>query len=226
MNIIPIMDLAHLPLPDGVRWEETAPRVVAPHPAEAPAVERAVPSRRTEFASARECARAALGRLHPAWGTIPVPRRDDGAPQWPEGVVGAISHCDGLHAAAVAPEDGIGALGIDVEPARPLPASVAELVLNDSERRSLAASGAIDTVGFSLKEALFKTWWPRTGTWLDFSEAEVEARPDGTARLRVRRSHPRWPHDAARLRWHVGHRHIRTIAWLPGARTSHWTSGR
>ncbi|OUZ11187.1 hypothetical protein BHE97_04875 [Aeromicrobium sp. PE09-221] len=195
------------------------------HPTEAPAVARAVPSRRAEFASARACARKALRRLRTEWGSIEIPRRDDGAPDWPDGVVGAISHCDGLHAAAVAFTETTVALGLDVEPALALPTSVTGLVLNDAERRSLLAAGAIDTVGFSLKEALFKAWWPRTGVWLDFTDAEVEAFPDGTAHMRVRRSHPHWPHDGARLRWHVDHRHIRTIAWLPGTMTSHWTSG-
>lgn len=170
---------------------------------------------RDEFAAARGCARAALARLHDSWGQVAIPRQDDGAPQWPQGVVGSISHCTGLRVAAVAFDAHVAALGIDVELARPLPPEVADYVLDSSERRLLAAAGAVDTVGFSLKEALFKARWPQTRQWLDFTDARLESVADGVAYLRLRHTHEAWAHHLLRLRWNVDDTFVRTAAWIP-----------
>ena len=68
--------------------------------AEAAAVTKAVPKRRAEYAAVRHCARTALGRL----GVPPVPilSGPDRAPRWPPGIIGALTHCEGYRAAAVA----------------------------------------------------------------------------------------------------------------------------
>lgn len=75
--------------------------------------------RQREFATARSCARTALARL----GVPPVPvlASPRGAPRWPAGVVGSITHCDGYRAAAVAYTRDVVSLGIDAEPDEPLP---------------------------------------------------------------------------------------------------------
>ena len=60
-------------------------------PAEEAVIADAVDRRRREFATARACARAALAKLGvPAAPIVPGSR---GAPQWPPGVVGSITHC-------------------------------------------------------------------------------------------------------------------------------------
>jgi hypothetical protein len=59
----------------------------------------AVPRRRAEFAAGRACARAALRRLGiNGWPLLVGSKRE---PLWPAGVVGSITHTDGLVAAAV-----------------------------------------------------------------------------------------------------------------------------
>jgi len=62
-------------------------------PEEEAVIANAVDKRRREFATARACARAALAKL----GLPPVPIVPGfrGAPQWPSGVVGSITHCAG-----------------------------------------------------------------------------------------------------------------------------------
>ena len=59
-----------------------------------------VVSRRADFVTVRACARLALGRL----GVPPVPLvpGEAGEPSWPNGIVGSMTHCRGLRAAAVA----------------------------------------------------------------------------------------------------------------------------
>ena len=89
-------------------------------PQEAAIVERVSDKRRREFTAGRECARIALGKL----GVVPVPILigERGAPQWPPGIVGSITHCDGYRAAAVAHASDVAAIGMDAEPDDPLPA--------------------------------------------------------------------------------------------------------
>jgi 4'-phosphopantetheinyl transferase EntD len=104
----------------------TDPDDVVLFPEEAATMARAVDKRRREFATGRNCARVALGRL----GVPPVPivRGERGAPVWPPGIVGSITHCDGYRAAAVARDRDVLAVGIDAEPNEPLPAGVLEIV--------------------------------------------------------------------------------------------------
>jgi 4'-phosphopantetheinyl transferase EntD len=102
------------------------------YPQEEAAITRAVPSRRREYATARWCARRALGAL----GLPPVPLLSGqrGAPQWPAGVVGSMTHCAGYRAAAVAHSADFLGLGIDAEPDSPLPEGILESVSLERER--------------------------------------------------------------------------------------------
>jgi 4'-phosphopantetheinyl transferase EntD len=74
-------------------FDDPADAFAALYPQEADAVARAVPKRQREYATVRLCARRAMSEL----GVEPVPllagRR--GAPQWPSGVIGSLTHCDG-----------------------------------------------------------------------------------------------------------------------------------
>lgn len=160
-------------------------------PAEAALVATAVPKRRREFTTVRYCARQALTRL----GLPPVPLLPGelGAPQWPEGVVGSMTHCPGYRAAAVAGATRLHALGIDAEPDEPLPAEVSGLVLRPEEAAmtdELRRTGPAvhwDRLVFSVKESVYKAWFPLARRWLDFDQASVMVWPDGrfTARLLV-----------------------------------------
>lgn len=144
-----------------------------------------------EFVTARRCAREALARLGYAPAPIrPGPRRE---PVWPEGVVGSITHCTGYRAAAVAPAGALAGLGIDAEPHEPLPDGVAGVVLSAGEPDRLAALRAADPAThwdrllFSAKESVYKAWYPLTGRWLGFEDAELTFDRAGrfTARILV-----------------------------------------
>ncbi|MFE0704685.1 4'-phosphopantetheinyl transferase [Streptomyces sp. NPDC058872] len=144
-------------------------------------VAHAVEKRRREFTTGRRCARQALARLGlPRTPLLAGPR---GEPLWPDGVVGAISHCDGYRAAAVARRSDLLALGMDAEPDGPLPDGVLDAVTVAGERAALencrrVASGASwDRVLFSAKESVYKAWFPLTGRPLDFLDAFVRLDP-------------------------------------------------
>ena len=79
---------------------------------------------------------------------VPVLPDVDGAPCWPVGLVGSMTHCAGYRAAAVARSDelfGVG-VGIDAEPHAALPDAVLDLVLRDEERARLPAVAVIPGV--------------------------------------------------------------------------------
>ncbi|MFE9957617.1 4'-phosphopantetheinyl transferase [Micromonospora sp. NPDC005299] len=164
----------------------------APYPGEEDLLARAVEARRREFVTARRCAREALARLGYAPAPIrPGPRRE---PRWPAGVVGTITHCDGYRAAAVARHTALAGLGIDAEPHEPLPDDVTEVVTTVGEpallARLRAADPAVhwDRLLFSAKESVYKAWYPLTGRWLGFEDAELSVDPAAgrfTARVLV-----------------------------------------
>jgi 4'-phosphopantetheinyl transferase EntD len=151
-------------------------------PEEEAAIARAVPRRRSEFAAGRACARAALAQLGlPA---VPIARGPRGAPQWPSGVVGSITHCDGYRASAVAHARDVLTLGLDAEPAGALPDGVLDAVSLAEERDRLPGLAAAapdvpwDRLLFCAKEAVYKAWFPLTGDWLGFEQAAITFAPD------------------------------------------------
>jgi 4'-phosphopantetheinyl transferase EntD len=150
-------------------------------PAEEEAVARAVDKRRREFSTGRACARAALTRL--GLPPAPIPRGERGAPQWPAGVVGSITHCAGYRAGAVAWRHDVRTIGLDAEPHGPLPPGVLNVVASPAEQARLAELAAKvpqvhwDRLLFSAKESVYKAWFPLTGQWLGFDDAAIDFDP-------------------------------------------------
>jgi 4'-phosphopantetheinyl transferase EntD len=181
-------------LPPEVAAEEAFGDVpdVALFPDEEAVIARAVDKRRREFTTARACARAALAKL----GVPPVPIVPGlrGAPQWPPGVVGSITHCAGYRASAVARACDVVAIGLDAEPHDTLPPGVLGAIAYGGEEARLAALAAArpevcwDRILFCAKESVYKAWFPLTRRWLGFEEASVTIDPVNrtfTARLLV-----------------------------------------
>lgn len=144
-------------------------------PAEEEVISRSVENRRKEFATARMCARAAMGVLGlPPQPLLPGVR---GEPQWPIGFVGSITHCAGYRGAVVSPGADTITIGIDAEPDEPLSNGVLEAVSLAEERKALSALAADypdvswDRLLFSAKEAVYKAWFPLAKRWLDFEDA-------------------------------------------------------
>lgn len=148
------------------------------YPEEEALVARAVAKRRREFTLVRSCARRAMEKLGvPAQ---PVLTGERGAPRWPAGLVGSMTHCDGYCAAALVRATDLASLGIDAEPDGPLPDGVlptVSLPVEAERLRRLAEERPgvhWDRLLFSAKESVYKAWFPLTGEWLDFMEADIE----------------------------------------------------
>ncbi|WP_433497589.1 4'-phosphopantetheinyl transferase family protein [Sphaerimonospora sp. CA-214678] len=161
-------------------------------PEEEKVIERAVDKRRREFTTARFCVRTALGRLGlPPFPILPGPR---GAPQWPQGVVGSITHCEGYRGAVLGSSAEVSTIGIDAEPNGPIPGGTLEAISLPEERSELGRLSSRhphvhwDRLLFSAKESVYKAWFPLTGRWLDFHEASIAFDPSSntfSARLLV-----------------------------------------
>lgn len=170
-------------LPNGVVAAELFedPPGLQPHPLEAPLVAKAVDKRKREFTSARHCARIAMDKLGVE--QAPIMRGTSGAPQWPKGVVGSLTHCDGYRGAVLGYAMQVRSVGIDAEPHGALPDGVLDAVSLQAERDWLATAGSdvhYDRLLFCAKEATYKAWEPLTGRWLGFEDAHITFERTGT----------------------------------------------
>lgn len=153
------------------------------HPLERTLVAHSVDIRRAEFGDARWCAHQAL--LDLGIDDIPILKGDRGMPLWPNGVTGSLTHTDGFRAAVVAPTSKVRSMGIDAEPAEPLPDQVLDSIARTGEfaqidRLRRGGVDCADRLLFCAKEATYKAWFPLTHRWLDFGDAEIDLRDDGT----------------------------------------------
>jgi 4'-phosphopantetheinyl transferase EntD len=156
------------------------------YPQERAFIARATESRRREFATARACARAALARLgQPPVAVLPGP---GGAPQWPDGVTGSITHCAGYRAAAVVMTRDVASLGVDAEPNEALPnhGMLKLIALRDERVRLEELAHGVpgicwDRLLFCAKESVYKAWFPLARSWLGFESADIVINPhEGT----------------------------------------------
>jgi len=188
-------------LPAGVQSEECFgdPPGGVLFPEEEKVIANAVAARRRDYATVRSCARACLGRL--GYPPVPILPGVGGAPMWPAGIRGSMTHCAGYAAAAVGTTPRISTIGIDAEPDAPLPDGVLGLVATPLEQNRLAAmrpepverrssTSSVrmvtqpgldcpnwDRLLFSAKEAVYKAWFPLVGEWLDPQETEILLHP-------------------------------------------------
>ena len=140
-------------------------------PVEEAAVARAVAKRQRTFAAGRACARRALGL------DVAIEVGAGGAPIWPAGFVGSITHTDD-DAAAVASR-AMRAIGIDLESfahAARVPDLIATVA---TPRDTLPAHDRVAALVFSAKESIYKCLYPLGGHMIDFSDVDV-AFGDGT----------------------------------------------
>lgn len=151
-------------------------------PLEALLTEGAVQARRDEFHTGRRLARAALAAL----GCPPavITMNDGRDPVWPPGFLGSISHTRRLCVAHVGRTRDLAGLGVDIELARELPPELIPLVCRSDEDCRLSNWRVL--LCFATKEALFKSYYPKTRAFLDFHDVRVdldEERGAFTARI-------------------------------------------
>lgn len=141
----------------------------------------AAESRRSDFLMGRLAAVEALRRLG-ADGS--VGRSADGAPAWPEGIAGSLTHHSGVAAAVVGRD--LAGLGIDICPRLEGDRlrAVVRQCLTESERERWAGEESA-TLAFAAKESIYKAAYPRAQRFIGFAEAEIIDMQEGqwTARI-------------------------------------------
>ena len=153
---------------------------IALHPQEEIFVARAGEKRRRDFALGRTCAHAALAQL--GLEQAMIAKAEGGAPLWPAGILGSITHTKGYAAALVAEAGRFRGLGLDAErvggvtqdlwPRLFTPEECDHLMTLDHESRRFIA-----TMAFSAKEAAYKAWQMTGG--LKFRDIHIAPRDGG-----------------------------------------------
>jgi 4'-phosphopantetheinyl transferase EntD len=141
-------------------------------PGEADSFSDAAASVRRGSGAARIVARVLLERLHHRG--IPIPKAPSGAPLWPRGIVGSLAHDRAVAVAAVARAADVSCLGIDIEPAEPLPDDLANFISTPAERLRYGKNFLQGRHLFVAKEAVFKAVYPEDGIFLDYKDIDID----------------------------------------------------
>jgi len=139
-------------------------------------VARAIPSRQAEFITGRWCSHRALEEFGTSAQTIPVGAL--GAPVWPQGVVGSITHESGICLAVVSSGSQFAGMGVDLFDTHRSTAmkEISHLILTEGE---LEASRLYDDedahfkLVFSAKESVVKAVSATFGRFIDLREIHL-----------------------------------------------------
>jgi 4'-phosphopantetheinyl transferase EntD len=140
-------------------------------PEEAAAFAKSVVKVRRASGAARIVARELLASI--GLPQCPLPKGEGGAPVWPVGVVGSLSHHSSVAVAAIASSRDFSALGIDIEPAETLPPEILDLVTTPQERSHIDEDPCGGRLLFAAKEAVYKALYPLDRIFLDHHDVEV-----------------------------------------------------
>lgn len=146
------------------------------YPEEEALIARAVMKRKREFRAGRHTAHKLLETL--GYEQFRLVSGDHRQPLWPDGIVGSVSHTQGYCVCAVAPQQHITGIGIDVEQTQPVDEASLPLICNRSELRMVEllqpeSAFPLCKLIFSAKECVHKVYYPLNGYTLDFLDAEI-----------------------------------------------------
>jgi 4'-phosphopantetheinyl transferase EntD len=144
-------------------------------------VETAAPKRQRDFALGRFCAHEALAQMGLDEPAISI--GENGAPVWPTGIVGSITHTDGYAAALVGSKEKFQAIGIDAERIGGVTEALMPRLFGTVERDWLMLldaqkRGAALTIFFSAKESFYKAFGAQTASRLSFKDIHIEMQGD------------------------------------------------
>lgn len=119
-------------------------------------------SRLMDFCKGRYCAHQALEKI--GCHAFPILRDEFGAPIWPEGITGSISHSGDVAAAVVARKTNIQGIGLDLQKRAIFPSAVLSVLFHDDEVASFLSipTDLADLYAyaiFSAKESAIKCFY-------------------------------------------------------------------
>ncbi|CAM4265749.1 4'-phosphopantetheinyl transferase family protein [Pseudoalteromonas byunsanensis] len=140
-------------------------------------LQNAVPKRRVEYLAGRICAKQALAKISVTG--FEIDSGEDRAPVWPEGIIGSISHTQGIAMAMVTNSNSLRGLGIDIETLMPNEQEqrLQAQILHPFEAEAFKALGqhlsSPLTVVFSAKESIYKALYPSVKRFFGFDAAKL-----------------------------------------------------
>lgn len=135
-----------------------------------------------------------------------LPKGAAGAPVWPAGIIGSMAHDSRIAVAAVGMRADVGALGVDIEPAEPLPSELLDLVATPQEQLKLAHDAYRGRLLFVAKEAAYKAVYPLDRMFLEHHDVEINL-AERKAVVRNAR--------VVELRFSTSAHHLVALAFLP-----------
>ena len=146
------------------------------YPAERESVVKAIDRRKREFATGRMLARRLMGDLGIQPGAIL--RGAQREPIWPAGVVGSLTHAEGVAVAVVAPQGVLRAVGIDIEIADRVGPELHGKLFTSSEQSLIDGDLCRAGLMFSAKEAGYKATYSLAPRFVGFRDAEISIDPE------------------------------------------------
>lgn len=149
-------------------------------------------NRRAEFFTGRRCAHIAMREA--GYPNLPIFRDNDRAPIWPLSMIGSISHGAGIAAAIISKHrSSLLGIGIDIEDlSRDIRTNIARHTLTEWEIEKWTNSKAEMTrevrIIFSIKETIYKCFYPIDRIYLGFHDAEVLELSDTGFKARLTKS--------------------------------------
>jgi 4'-phosphopantetheinyl transferase EntD len=141
-------------------------------PEEASSIHAKVPAARRASGAVRILARELLVGMGLA--PCPLPKSTSGAPSFPPGLTGSFAHDADFAVAALAKRNAVVGLGIDIEPAGPLPPDLLDVVATARERLLLGREPQLGRLLFVAKEAVYKAVNPLDGAFLEYHDIDVD----------------------------------------------------
>ena len=127
---------------------------------------------RNRAAAARLAARKLLsGAGFPEWN---MPRKSGDAPDRPAGWAGSIAHSNDHAAAAIARCDETAGIGVDIEPAEPLPVELTDTIIIPGDVTGSYQGDIVGRILFCAKEASYKAVYPIDRRFLEFADVKVD----------------------------------------------------
>ena len=149
-----------------------------------------VPKKKAHFLGGRYCAHQALSLMkrnesdvpdtyeNEKNDLVPIQKSEQGAPIWPEGVIGSITHTENFIGAVVESAEKLRGIGIDTEKILG-PQSVVmveSLVATEEEKRKSLSFDPFEyfTLIYSAKESIFKCLNPIIQKYIEFHDVTIE----------------------------------------------------
>ncbi len=164
-----------LPSGSACRVARIADHTDALLPTETDAIAKAIPRRRAEFATGRILARDCLAQISETPVAIPVGMRRQ--PAWPDHLTGSITHIGDLCAVALAPLSSCRSIGLDLAICADVDARISERTSTSAELErngSDVPGNCLHACLFSIRESIFKAYYPSTASELDFADVTLD----------------------------------------------------